>query len=173
MHSTRKYLAAVLLAIMAASLISCSPEKREKAFKRKLIEVAKEYISRQLRNPETHVLNDSTVMLGDSTRRYFIQPSQVHAGLIDDDDRMDGIVSVTSMSRTGGVMNEHLIILDTGGKLMMVRSVESDMKILSIRDRIITADLPTHPANNPLHNCPVCIVAVRYRFRNGDLEKTD
>ena len=141
----------------------------QKRFRQRLINTAIEYVSKQLKNPETRILRDSTIMVGDSTKRYFIQPSQVFSGLIDEDNITDGIVTVTLMERNGSVTNEHLIILNKENKLIMVRSVESEMKILSVKDRVISADVPTHPATNPLHGCPVCREVKKFVFKNGDL----
>jgi hypothetical protein len=151
--------------------IACSGSKKTARIKQNLLDVAVGYASAQLNNPEMRTLNDSTVMVGDTSRRYFIQPSQIFAGLINEDDKTDGIVTVTSMVKTGGVTVEHLIILNVNDKYLMIRSVESEMKILSVKDRVITAQVATHPPTNPLHNCPVCVEVVRYRFVNGDLEK--
>jgi hypothetical protein len=147
---------------------SCSTEQK---IKDRLLAVAEDYVSGQLKNPEKKVLKDSTIMIGDTMKRYFIQPSQVYAGLINEDETIDGVVSVTSLEKSGKMLNEHLIIINTGGKYLMVRSVESEMRILSVKNRVITADVPTHPVNNPLHDCPVCREVIKYQFRNGELVK--
>ena len=151
--------------------LGCNSQKNKLTLKEHLIKVATDYASKQLRNPEVKTLQDSTVMIGDTSKRYFIQTSGVFTGLIDGDDRPDGIVSMTSMAKRGGRLTELLIILNSNDKYLMVKSVESDMKILSLKDRVITAEVPTHPVNNPLHDCPVCIVVERFRFENGGLTK--
>jgi hypothetical protein len=53
----------------------------------------------------------------------------------------------------------------------MLRSVESDMRILQLNERTITADVPTHPRSSPLYNCPECREIVRFRFNKGDFER--
>lgn len=151
--------------------ISSGCSSSENQVKDGLVKVAKDYVSAQLRNPETRILQDSTIMVGDSTIRYFIQPSGIRTGLIDGDNSVDGIVPVTSMERTGRILSEHLIILNINDKLLMIKSIESDMKIISIKDRIISADVPTHPVNNPLHDCPVCTEVKKYHFSDGDLKE--
>jgi hypothetical protein len=150
-------------------LTGCADYNSESRIKKEAIGVAVDYAKNQLNNPERKDLKDGTIMLGDTLKRYFIQPSKVYIGLIDDDGTKDAIVSVELLQRYGPELTEHLIILNSNGKFMMIRSVEADMKILSVKDRIITADVPTHPVNNPLHNCPVCREVVKYQFMNGEL----
>ena len=162
----------LLLVIITFLVYSCSLNS-EKNVKLKALEAAEKYAAAQLRNPERKVLRDSTIMYRDTVRRYFILPSRVCTGLIDADDKTDAIVSVTSDSKYGQVLNEHLIILNSDGRYLVVRSVESDMKVVSVKNGIITALLPKKPVNNPLHNCPVCTETVQYRFRNGELEKVE
>jgi hypothetical protein len=64
-------------------------------------------------------------------------------------------------------------MIEKDGKLMLVRVMESDMRVLTIKDGIITADVPEHSRNNPLFDCSSCWEVVRYRFRNGDLVKIE
>lgn len=158
----------VVLLISVLIYSSCGQEN-DKKIREKVIAVAESYSRNQLTNPQKVVLKDGTLMLGDTLKRYFIQPSAVFIGLIDDDDSKDAIVSITSMQRYGGQTNEHLIITKTGGKYILIRSIESNMKILSVKERVITADVPTHAPDNPLYNCSSCREVVKYRFKNGEL----
>jgi hypothetical protein len=47
------------------------------------------------------------------------------------------------------------------------------MKILSIKDRVITAEIYTKSRNSPLANCSLCKEVVKYRFKSGELVKTE
>ena len=159
-----------LIICFAQNIITgCTDTNSDSRIKAEVIALAEDYAKNQLKAPEKKVLKDGTIMLGDTLRRYFIQPSAVFIGLIDDDDSKDAIVSITMMQRYGKQVNEHLIITKTGGKYILVRSIESDMKILSVKERVITADIPTHAPDNPLYNCSACREVVKYRFKNGEL----
>lgn len=161
----------IVILIALNILTGCTGSNSVSRIKAEAIAVAEDYAKNQLKDPERRVLKDGTILLGDTLKRYFIQPSNVFTGLIDDDDRKDAIVSITCLQRYGGQLNEHLVILNSGGKYLLIKSIESDMKILSVKQRIITADIPTHSGNNPLHDCSVCREVVKYKFKNGDLIK--
>ncbi len=47
------------------------------------------------------------------------------------------------------------------------------MKILQIREGEITVEISTKSRNSPLRDCPVCKEIVKFRFRDGDLVKTE
>jgi hypothetical protein len=47
------------------------------------------------------------------------------------------------------------------------------MKILGIKDGVITAEIYTKSRNSPLANCSLCKEVVKYRFKSGDLIKTE
>jgi hypothetical protein len=52
---------------------------------------------------------------------------------------------------------------------MLSRVIESDMKILGIKNRIITAEILTKSRNSPLRDCDACKEVVKFQFRMGDL----
>ncbi len=154
---------------MIFNFYSCNTVK--KSTEEQILAASEDYLSMQLKNPETRMLEDSTIMIGDSTKRYFIPRTGIHIGLIDDDDTKDAIISATMMEKSGRISEEHLLLLCLNGKYTMVRTLEQDMKIISVSDRVITADVPLHPVNNPLHDCPVCREVIKYRYSRGELEK--
>jgi hypothetical protein len=82
-------------------------------------------------------------------------------------------VTIKSFSGQDLLLIEHLFMINTDNKLMLLRVIESDMRILELKDRIITAELPTHPRTSPLYNCASCQEIVKYRFEKGDTVRTD
>lgn len=71
------------------------------------------------------------------------------------------------------VTTEHLVTINNNGRLMLVRTLESDMRVISVENGIITAEIPEHSRTSPLFNCPSCWEVVKYRFQNGDLVEID
>jgi hypothetical protein len=118
-------------------------------------------------------MKDGTIIVSDSLKKYVLEPSRVFVGPIDDDNIPDAIISVSSYRGYDLLLNEHLIIINIDGKLTLVNAMESDMKILSLKDRIITADVPTHSRNSPLFNCSKCREVVKYKFDKGVLVKSE
>ena len=97
----------------------------------------------------------------------------VFTGVIDEDKGKDAIVTVVSYKGNYLGVIEHLIIININGNLVMHKSVESDMRILGLEDGFIVAEVPEYSRNSPLFNCPSCWEVVKYRFKNGELIKTE
>ncbi len=113
------------------------------------------------------------VMIGDSQLKYIIDPSKISVGLIDDDAIEDAIVTIFPSKGQYLEIPEHLILINTDGKLMLNRVMESNMKIMGIKDRIITVEISTRSLNTPLRDCSVCKEIVKYQFKSGDLIRVE
>ncbi|MBK7133961.1 MAG: hypothetical protein IPH69_14395 [Bacteroidales bacterium] len=164
-----------LIFITLITLTSClnqgtdNSERTLKKLKERVISISEDYVRTSLSNTKKTVSQNGTITIGDSLKRYIIDPSKIFTGYIDDDLTTDAIVTVISFKGDYLDLIEHLIILNTNGKLMLIRSIESDMTILKLDNRIITAELPTRPRTSPLFYCSSCREIVNYEFKDGDL----
>jgi hypothetical protein len=113
------------------------------------------------------------VTLEENRIRYVINPSKVIVGLINDDDVYDAIVTILPVKGEYMQIPENLILLNSDKKLTLSRVIESEMKILGINKRIITAEIQTRARNSPLHDCSVCKEVVKYQFKTGDLVRIE
>jgi hypothetical protein len=165
---TRQLLFIILLCFFA----SCNNEYDDK-IKGQVTDIAINYVSGQLKNPQKNVYGNGTIILSDTEKKYSIDPAKIYLGLIDDDDKFDAIITISSFRGANLDLIEHLIVINTNGKFMLIRTVESDMKILQVKDRVITAKVPTRPRTSPLYNCESCQEIVNYRYLNGDLVKIE
>jgi hypothetical protein len=147
-----------------------SPELR---LKNESIDFATTYVMGKFKTPIKTISNDGTVTITEGQYSYIINPSKIYTGLIDYDNIEDAIVSLDYYHSQNIVLTEHLILINSENKLTLNRSIESDMKILSIKDRVITCEVYTRSRNGPLANCNVCKEVVKYQFRNGELIKTE
>lgn len=145
--------------------------KQENKLKQEAVAIAEKYASGQLTDKNRIADRNGVIILGNDQKRYIIEPVKVFTGLIDEDDDTDAVVTLTSFRGNYIDMIEHLIMIKQEGKLLMIRSVESDMKVLTINNRIITAKVPTHSRNSPLYNCEACQEIKNYRYINGNLEE--
>ncbi|HAM09403.1 MAG TPA: hypothetical protein DDY34_15600 [Bacteroidales bacterium] len=145
--------------------------KQENKLKQEAVAVAEKYAMSQLTLPLKNVDASGIIFIGNEQKKYIIDPSKVFTGLINDDEDTDAIVTLTSFRDNYIDMIEQLIIITEEGKLLMIRSVESDMKVLTIRNGIITAKVPTYSRNSPLYNCEACQEIKNYRYINGNLEE--
>jgi hypothetical protein len=172
---------ASLLLILFIFITSCtnnsgpagvSPSDKKK-IREEVISIAENYASNQLKVTSKKITGTGIIIIGDQQKRYIIDPSKIFVGLIDNDEKQDAIVTIVSFQGENLDMIEHLIILNTNDKLMILRSIESDMKILQVKDRVITAELPTKPRSSPLYNCASCQEIVRFHLVNGELARVE
>jgi len=127
----------------------------------------------QLSSPEKTISQSGLIIISDKQKRYIIEPAKIFNGLIDDDENKDAIVSLSVFQGQFQTVSEQLIILKADRDFVLAGAIESDMKIISLKDRIITADVPEHSRNTPLFNCPSCWEVVKYRFKMGELERVE
>jgi hypothetical protein len=153
-------------------LLSCS-QNSDKKIKKQVTAVAEKYIMSQLTKPEKTVSENGLITISDEQKKYIIEPSKIFTGLIDDDQKTDAIVSVSTFQGQYQTVSEQLIILSSEDGFKLARVLESDMRIISLKDMIITADVPEHSRNTPLFNCPSCWEVVKYQFKMGEFVKVE
>ena len=168
-------------------MISCSQNGKNggpgNTIRNRAMEIAIKYAKDKLKEPKETVAKDGIVTIVDNQVnfvtssayqvRYVIDPQKIEVGLIDDDENEDAIVPISSINGQDLEIPEHLIIIKTDGKFILSRVIETNMKILGIKNRIITAEVSTRSLNSPLRNCSVCKEVVKYKFRLGDLIKIE
>lgn len=148
---------------------SGSNDKSEKQFRDQVISIAEEYVAGQLKDAKKVTDKNGIITMGDEQKRFIIDPSELFTGLIDSDKYKDAMISVFPFEGHYEVMTHHLIMIENDGELRLSVVKESDMRIITIKDGIITADVPEHSRNNPLFNCASCWDVVKYKFKDGDL----
>jgi len=164
------------LFIFIAILVSCSPkpaknqpESLESKLKKEAVALAKDYASKQLKTPTTDVDGFGIITIKDDLKRYRIDPSKIFINQINSDESKDALVTITSTYQQDIGMPEHLVLLNTNGKLELEKVLELDIKIVKLKDRIITGELHTKPRTSPLYNCSHCIEIANYQYKDGDL----
>jgi hypothetical protein len=145
----------------------------EKKIRTQAIAVAEGFIMNQLKDAKKNISGNGYIMIGDSLKTFVISPSNIFVGLIDDDSKPDAIVSLDCFVKGYQVTSEHLIMINSGGKIKLNRAIESNMKVIEIKDKQITVNIPEHARNSPLFNCSSCQEVVKYKFLNGELVKKE
>ncbi len=172
-----------ILIVPVFLLFSCTRtgenNSKEKALRKEVMEFATGYVKDILGDVKETVSQNGTITITeiknqfvsteDNTLKYIINPAKIYTGLIDDDDREDAIITLNSFKGQYEASPENLILLNTGYNLVLGRVVESNMKILGIKDRLITAEVSSRSRNSPLRDCNECKEVVRYRFKQGNL----
>jgi hypothetical protein len=169
--------------IILPLLLSCSHNDNKagsgSSVRKEAMDIAIKYARDKFKEPKETVANDGIVTIVDNQInfvtpaayqiRYVVDPAKIEIGLIDDDKDADAIVYIASINGQDLETPEYLILIKTNGKLTLNRVIESNMKILEIKDRVITAEVSTRSLNSPLRDCNVCKEVVKYRFKAGDL----
>ena len=169
----------LLLVTLSFLLLTCkygsdgSSGSLDAKTKDRIIKVAAYYISGQLKNPEKKDLGNGVMEFSDENRRFILDPSTIRTGLINDDNEADAIVTLYNFQGQVQSVSEQLILLGSGKKYELAGSIESDMRIISVVNRIITADVPEHTRDTPLFNCPSCREVVKFQFRQGEFVRTE
>jgi hypothetical protein len=167
------FLAIFFYLFTACSKNSVNDKTPESKIRKKAIAIAETYASAQLNNARKEVSRTGVITINDNQKRYIIDPARVFTGFIDNDSKKDALVSVISVRGQELDQIEHLVILNTDGKLMLIKSIESDIKILELKDRVITAEIHTRPRNSPLYYCSSCMEIAKYQYKDGDLVKIE
>jgi hypothetical protein len=157
-------------------IISCNGGKkssREDSSLKKITDeavlIAETYAQGQLKTAKESVSKDGSIKITDDLKSYVIYPSRIIVGLIDDDSEMDAIVPVEIYNGQDLNRIEQLILLNTNGKLMLIKDIDTDLIILGLNNRVITAEIHKHSRNSPLYNCKSCKEIVRFQYKEGEL----
>jgi hypothetical protein len=173
--------------ILISLIISCSHSgnttKDEITIRKDVIESAIKYARSKYTVSKETTEKDGVIIVSDdqtnfvvantNKAKYIIDPSKISTGLINDDSDEDAIVNVISVSTTNMETPENLIFIKTDGKFMLSSVIESNMRVLGIKDRIITAEVSSRSLNNPLRDCHECKEVVHYKFKEGALIRVD
>lgn len=161
--------------IFLLTICSCNTAEKkvtglkEKRIRKKAITISEEYVAKQLRDERTRDEKDGVIVIGDDQKKYVIDPGRIYIGLINEDEKPDVIVSIDRYTGQYQTVSEHLFIFKTKDKYELITSIESDMRILGLENKIITAEVPTHTRNSPLFHCPSCREVKKFRFSKGEL----
>jgi hypothetical protein len=166
----------LLFALILGVMFACKqkpakpqPESFEDRLKKEAVAIAREYASKQVKNPTITVDGFGVITINDELKRYRIDPSKIMIGQIDQDENKDALVTITSTFQMDIGMPEHLILLNIKGKLTLDKVFEQDMRIVKLKDRIITGELHTKPRTSPLYNCSHCIEIVNFQYKDGEM----
>lgn len=157
----------VLIFFMVAVLVSCSPKE---LWKTKAIELAVSYSASRLDSARVYTDSSGVVSIGDSILRYVIHPDAAFRGMIDPSLNTEQIlVSIDSLHDPYLVPVYHLLLKYHNDSLQIQYIVQSDMRVLEIRNGIIVAEIPTHDPSSPLYYCSECRDTVRYKMYKGKI----
>ena len=164
-------------------LLSCTNNYKKtdsgNSARKEVMDIAIKYARDKFNKSKESVAQNGVVTISDSLMnlvtivdaqlKYVIDPAKIVFGLIDDDTNEDAMITVFPSKGQYLEVPEHMILIKSDGKFILNRVIESDMNILGIKERIITAEVLTRSRNSPLRDCSVCKEVVKFQFRQGNL----
>jgi hypothetical protein len=170
----------IFILFLIPIVIACNNKERSVySIKKEAMNVAIKYARGKFITAKETVDASGVVTVQDSTvnlilskayqLKYVIDPAKITYGKIDDDSTTDAIVYMSDVNAQDMESPEILILLNTDGKFTLNRAIEQSMRIIAIKDRIITAEVYTRSINSPLRDCHLCKEVVYYKFKAGDL----
>ncbi len=163
----------LLGSLLLVMLTTCRSGLSEMKIRKQAFSIAQDYSSGQVSNGRKIPERDGIILIQSESKRYIIDPSKIYVGCLDNDSLPDALVTLFSYERNRPEFVEHLVIKNTGKKMELLTAIESDMRIIRVKDGIITAEIHTRPKSSPLYNCRSCMEIVKYRFNLGELVRTD
>jgi hypothetical protein len=145
----------------------------EEKIRNQVIITAIDYASGRLTDSKQSVDKNGIITLTEIGMSYIIDPAKIIINEIDEDSEKDAVVPLDILYGQTLVMKEHLILLNTGGKMVIAKTIYNVIKILKIEDRIIVAEISKVGMDSPTYGCAECIEVAKYQFRGGVLVKTE
>ncbi len=164
----------LLFFIILSCLISCNnhnKDLKEDPYDKKIIKqalrVAENYSMQQLKDEKKSVDKEGIIRLAGKGIAYFIDPSRIVTGEIDEDSIKDAIVPIYIVREHAALIIEHLVLINKKGKFINVKEMENVLKIIEIKDRIIFAEISTVAPDSPTFGCEICREVIKYQFRGN------
>ena len=141
--------------------------------KRKVFRIAVRYAKEQLKDPGKKILENGAIVFSGSEMEYLVDPLSIVIGQIDRDTTVDAVITLHIFRNMILTAREHLIMINKGGRLMIATVVNGDMKLLSIKDRIIYVETSKVDPDSPYYGCELCKEVHKYQFVGGEFKRTD
>jgi hypothetical protein len=142
----------ILLLIVLSAVLSCRNSdkaliRQDKKISRQAVAVAEDYAKGQLKNASRSVTEQGIIVLSDSLSKILIDQSKIVTGDFEGDTLTDAIVPIYIFRGQGQDITINLFLVNNEGRLMTVRALEDDMKVLSVMKRVIYIEMPLKSAD--------------------------
>ena len=161
-------------------LISCNGSDQnainnssENKIKKQAITVGVKQARDQLKKAKKTISKDGLIVISDSDTKYLIDPSRIVIGEIDEDTNKDAIVPLYVFRDQKLALTEHLILIMKNGKFVIAKVLDSELKVLSIKDRVIYVEISKIASDSPYFGCKTCKEVIKYKFFKGDTLRTE
>jgi hypothetical protein len=136
------YLFLILSAAVSCRNIDRVTSRNDKKMTRQVVEAAEDYAKVQLKDAVRSVTDQGIIVLSDSTCRILIDPTKIVTGDFEGDTLTDAIIPLYLFREQNQDITINLFLINNEGKLMTVRALQDNMKVLSIMKKVIYIELP-------------------------------
>jgi len=135
---------------------------------KEIMEIAINFAKERLKNAKLTV-SGTEVTVSQEGWMYVIDAKNIVHGQIDDNSTEDAIISLSSFKGQYLKIPEHLIMLRSDDSLKLTKVIESEMKILSINNKKIIAEISSISQDSPMAGCNLCKDTVDFQFNGKEL----
>jgi hypothetical protein len=141
----------------------------DKKLKQKAFRFAENYTMGQLKGVKKSVDKEGIIKLAGKGMEYFLDPSRIVIGEINEDSFKDAIVPLYVYREQSPLAIQHLVLINIKGKLIIIKEMDNVLKVIEIKDRIIFAEFSTVAPDSPTYGCEICREVIKYQFRGDTL----
>ena len=167
-----------MLLTLISFLVSCTNGNKtlkddsfDKNIRKQAVKVAEIFAMSQLRDTKRTKSKNGLVIISADDSKYLIDPSKIVTGKIDEDTTKDAIVPVYIFRNQTLARTEHLILINKDKKFRIVKVLDSEMKVLAIKERVIYIEISKIASDSPNYGCNICKEIIKYRFTGDSLSK--
>jgi len=156
----------MILFLLFLSNISCTKPAKNitESLQSQALLIATEYAGSKLDSATVITDSRGIITIGDELVRYVINPESVFRAELDEKNGNEILVTIDSLHDPYLIPAWHLVLKKFGDEIKTIAVIRSDMRVLSIDNQIIVAEIPTHTPNSPLYYCSECRDTVKYQL---------
>jgi hypothetical protein len=136
------YLFLIILSSLSCRNSDKALARHGKLISRQAVAAAEDYARGQLKNSSRSVTDQGIIVISDSLSRFLIDPSKIVTGDFLGDTLTDAIIPLYLFRGQNQDITINLFLINNEGKLMTVRALQDDMKVLSVMKKVIYIELP-------------------------------
>lgn len=145
----------------------------DKKIRKQALLVAENYSMGQIKDVKKSIDKYGIIKLEGKGIVYFIDPSRIIMGEINEDSFKDAIVPLYVYREQSPLAIQHLVLINIKGKLINIKEMDNVLKVIEIKDRTIFAEVSTVARDSPTYGCEICREVVKYKYKDGELIKTE
>jgi len=157
--------------LLLFTIISCTKSSKNipESLQSQALSIATEFAGSRVDSATVITDSRGIITIGDELVRYVINPENVFHAELDERSGKEVLVTIDSLHDPYLMPAWHLVLRKDGEEIKTIAVIRSDMRVLSIDNQTIVAEIPIHSPSSPLYYCSECHDTVKYQIIQGRL----